>query len=186
MDADVFAAARAAIEATHDADPDGGERRYGERVLGWCERLRDRPDDVLRLAALAQHLERWAIPRADYPEGRKGYLDWRRAVQERQGHRLAGILAGAGVEEADRLRAAELVAKKDRGDDGQLLEDAACLVFFEHEAEPFLAKKDYSEEKVLAIVRKTWAKMSEAARRTALAEAELSPAVRTLTEKAIG
>ena len=54
--------------------------------------------------------------------------------------------------------------------DTQLLEDIADLVFIEHYMLGFAGKKpDYSEEKWLDIVRKTWKKMSPAAHEFALA-----------------
>ena len=52
----------------------------------------------------------------------------------------------------------------------QLLEDVTDLVFIEHYMLEFAGHKpDYSEEKWLDIVRKTWKKMSERAREFALA-----------------
>ncbi len=46
----------------------------------------------------------------------------------------------------------------------QAMEDVADLVFIEHYMTAFAAKKaDYSEEKWLVIIRKTWKKMSDQA-----------------------
>jgi hypothetical protein len=174
---DLVARAAAAIDEAHAADPErtGGrpaELVYGERVAAWAARLVPVPGAALRLAARAQHLERWAIPRASFPAGRAGYFRWRKAVQERQGRRAREILAGAGCDAALAGRVAALVAKAvPPGDaEGQALEDAACLVFLEAELARFAAAHaDYPRAKLVDILRKTWAKMSPRARELAAA-----------------
>jgi len=58
----------------------------------------------------------------------------------------------------------------------------ACLVFLEHYALDFAGK--HSKEQVVAIVQKTWAKMSPEGHEAALGLA-LPPAVRALVEEAL-
>jgi tRNAThr (cytosine32-N3)-methyltransferase len=68
-------------------------------------------------------------------------------------------------------RIGQLVAKAAaKGDaEGQALEDAACLVFLEHELVGFAAAHpDYTREKFIDIIRKTWRKMSPRAHELAL------------------
>ena len=74
--------------------------------------------------------------------------------------------AGYSAEEAGRVAA--LVRKEGLKSDSetQVLEDVACLVFLDDQFEEF--KKGYEEEKILVILRKTWAKMSEEGRNLAL------------------
>ena len=72
----------------------------GRLAEAWVARLDPEASDALRLAARAHHLRRWALPRSDYPEGRAGYLRWRRAQRERHARDLAAILDGAGVDES--------------------------------------------------------------------------------------
>jgi hypothetical protein len=48
----------------------------------------------------------------------------------------------------------------------QVLEDVACLVFLEDQLEGF--QEGYEEEKVIGILRRTWAKMSDRGRELAL------------------
>jgi len=169
VEPDTLTRALAAIDAAHAADARRADGRpaelvYAERVSGWAERLAGgAPPPALRLAARAQHLERWAIPRADYPLGRGGYFRWRKAVQRRQGTRATEILRAAGCDDATVARVAALVAKATPADDpeGGLLEDAACLVFLETELAGFAhAHRDYTEQKMVDILRKTWARMS--------------------------
>ena len=166
--------ARAAIEAAHAGDPehDGGrpaEAAYADRIEAWIERLMDGPSLALRLAARGQHLERWAIPRGDYPPGRGGYLRWRGAVHQHQGRRMRELLAQAGAEAELASRVAALVGKTTARDDveAQALEDAACLVFLETELPAF--QRQHERPKVVEILQKTWRKMSPRGRELALA-----------------
>jgi hypothetical protein len=155
----------AAIDDAHRADPrtiDGApyEIVYADWLVGWVRRLVAAPSDALLLAARAQHLERWVIPRDSYPEGRSGYLRWRVDVHRRQGDAVRTLMDAAQCPPEATARVAMLVAKlAPRGDsDAQALEDAACLVFLEHELATFM--NDYPREKTIDILRKTWRKMS--------------------------
>lgn len=187
---DAITKARAAIDAAHAADPrakgDGaGERLYADRVEGWIRRLAGAPSEALLLAARAQHLERWAIPRTEYPEGRGGYLRWRSAVHRRQGERVREILATAGCAEDVTARVGTLVAKAAPRDDAdaQALEDAACLVFLEHELTDFA--RQHPRDKTIAVLRKTWKKMSPAGQDAALG-LPLAAEAKTLVQEALG
>jgi len=161
--------ARGALDAAHRADPEGfsGELRYVDCVQGWIGRLVAAPSPALQLAARAQHLERWAIPRSEYPEGRGGYLRWRAAVHERQGQRARRILVDAGCDTVIADRVAALVSKKVPREDpeAQALEDAACLVFLETEFADFA--RQHPRAKTIDVLRKTWRKMSGAGREAA-------------------
>ncbi|MBA3847019.1 MAG: DUF4202 domain-containing protein [Planctomycetes bacterium] len=184
--------ARELIDQVHATDPErvagrAGEAVYAERLEAWIRRLVAAPSEVLLLAARCQHLERWAIPREQYPQDRAGYLRWRRAVHVRQGDRARDLLTEAGCDWAEATRVGSLVAKNVpmTDADAQALEDAACLVFLAHELDGFVAEHpDYSRDKWLAILRKTWGKMSEVGRAQALA-LELPPAYRDLLKAAI-
>ncbi len=192
-DTPAIAAALNAIDRAHAADPTvvGGVPReitYAERIGSWIARLVTAPSDALILAARAQHLERWAIPRADYPMDRAGYHRWRRAVQLRQGERAAAIASASGVDAATAARFAALVSKSvlARDPEAQALEDAACLVFLAHELEAFAVEHaDYSRERMIGILRKSWSKMSAQARALA-ATIQLPPALAPLVREAIG
>jgi len=171
-----FAAARAAIDAVHAEDPerrDGcpAESAYADAVESWLLRLRPEADPVLRLAARAQHLQRWSLPRSDYPMDRVGYHRWRTEQYRRQGALARRLCVEAGLAEPDAVRVEALVAKKLLTQpDGQALEDAACLVFLEREISGFAAgHADYPPEKYVDILRKTMRKMSPSARSAALA-----------------
>src|SRR4030095_10120547 len=85
----------------------------------------------LQIAARGQHIERWTSPRKSYPEGRAGYLTWRRDLKEFHARRVAAIMAAAGYDESDIARAGALVRKEKLKLDpeAQMLEDVVCVVF---------------------------------------------------------
>jgi hypothetical protein len=194
MPDDRFARASALFDELNAADPvreieNGRERPrlllQAERLSGWVARLEPSASEALRLAARCQHLERWKIPRTDFPEGRVGYLRWRTTLGQFHAARAAEVLRGVGYEE-------ELVAKVDRivrkqgitsEPDTQTMEDALCLVFLEHELDAFM-KKYPDEDKAIDILRKTWGKMSERGHQAALA-LPLGDAAKALVGRAL-
>ncbi len=188
-----YARARAAIDAAHAADPkraaDGraAELVYGERIEAWVVKLAPDASEILRLAARCQHLERWTTPRDTYPMDKVGYHAWRRGLYVKQAERAREILLASGVAEAEAVEVATWVSKTGlKTNPGtQALEDAACLVFLENEIADFAASHaDYTEEKFIDILRKTWRKMSPAAQAAALA-LDLPAPIAALVRRAV-
>jgi uncharacterized protein DUF4202 len=171
--------ALAAIDAANAGDPHTiivrGQRRakeqaHAELVSEWIAVLAPDGSEALQLAGRAHHLRRWAIPRADYPEGREGYLRWRRALHDFHAEQAAAILAEHGYDAALIRRVSDLLHKRGlaRGEpDAQVLEDALCLVFLETQYREIAER--LSEEKLLDVTAKTLRKMSERAVELALA-----------------
>ncbi len=130
-----YARARDLIDAAHAADParaaDGrpAELVYAERVEAWVVRLIPATPPLLRLAARCQHLERWSVPRASFPEGKVAYLNWRKSLYAKQAARAKELLLAAGVSAAEADEAATWVSKTGlKTNPGtQALEDAAVL-----------------------------------------------------------
>jgi tRNAThr (cytosine32-N3)-methyltransferase len=186
--------ARALIDEAHAADPrrtaDGKaeELVYADRMEAWVAKLVPNGPAVLRLAARCQHLERWSVPRTDYPEGKVGYLMWRRFLYTKQADRAQELLLKAGVSEAEAAEVATWVSKTGLKINAgtQALEDAACLVFLENEIADFAQEHaDYPREKFVDIIRKTWKKMSPAAQAEAL-KLELPAGIAALVGEAVG
>jgi tRNAThr (cytosine32-N3)-methyltransferase len=191
---DAYAKARELIDAAHSADPksaaDGkpAELVYADRMEAWVVRAVSDPTPLLRLAARCQHLERWQVPRATFPEGKVGYLNWRRSLYAKQAARAAELLRQAGVSSHEADEAAAWIAKSGlKSNPGsQALEDAACLVFLENEIEDFAAQHaEYPAEKFVDIIKKTWRKMSPAAQQAAL-NLSLRPDIAGLVKAAVG
>jgi hypothetical protein len=156
-----------AIDRANREDPAGHELPYSERMVGWVGSLAPRATPVLLLAARAQHIRRWTIPRAGFPEGRSGYLKWRETLKKFHAETLAEIMKEAGYDGLSIEKARQILLRKNQSPDpeGQTLEDAACLVFLQFEFAAFSAKT--APEKVVEILQKTWLKMSPAARKAA-------------------
>lgn len=167
-----------AIDALHAQDPrsarqaDGTalpqELAYAERMTHWLFELKSDPSELLQLAVRAQHLQRWKVPRGDYPEGRVGYLTWRRDQGLRAGDTAATLMREAGFDDESAQRVADMIAKKGLGRDPevQTLEDCACLVFLENYFADFSRKVEHDH--MVRIVQKTWRKMSPQAHALAL------------------
>lgn len=139
----------------------------GRMADGWLDRLTDSPGDALRLAARAHHLRRWVVPRSSYPEGRAGYLRWRRDQKLRHAEELGVILADAAVEPAVAERAAVIVTKAGLGTDPevQVLEDAVCLTFLRTQLSSTADRLD--DDHIVRVIAKTLSKMSGRARELA-------------------
>jgi hypothetical protein len=176
----------ARIDAVNAKDPHTKEVLYPRRMSGWLERLRPDASPALMIAARAQHLERWTIPRDRFPAGRSGYLRWRTALGTHHAERTAGLMRDTGFDGETIAAVATLLRKEGLAratpdSDVQALEDCACLVFLEHYLGPFADK--HPPAKVADILARTWRKMSPAARAAAL-DVEFSPAVSALLSAA--
>ncbi len=193
MESARFAAAIAAFDTANAEDPsqdsvDGVSRPHelvqAERLSAWVERLEPNASEALRLAARCQHIRRWTIPRSEYPEGRVGYLQWRRRLGSMHADSAAAILQGVGYDAAviEQVRRINTKHGLKSNRDAQTMEDALCLSFLEHEAAAFADK--HPPEKVIDVLKKTWKKMSPRGRAAAIALA-LPAAVRQLVERAL-
>jgi hypothetical protein len=182
-----------ALDALHAEDPrrvevDGEslpmELWHGRRMSDWLETLHEAPDELVQLAVRGQHLQRWQVPRGEYPEGRVGYLTWRRDQGKRAGETTAALMieAGYSAEEADKV--ARMIRKQGLGrDEGtQAVEDCACLVFLENYFGDF--SKQIDHDHLIRIVQMTWKKMSPRAHELALG-LPMSGEARALVEEAL-
>lgn len=145
------------------------ELLYGRRMSATLAMFAPEADDAVKLAARAQHVQRWKIPRSDFPMDRKGYLAWRQKLYGMHAELAGEILREVGYDDATITRVGTLLRKKGlkTDPDVQLLEDVICLVFLEHYFADFSVKHD--DAKVIDILRKTWAKMSPRGHEAALA-----------------
>src|SRR6267142_1572607 len=147
------------IEADGQAEP--AELVYGRRMSATLARMAPDASEPLQIATRGQHIERWRLARKSYPEGRAGYLRWRKDAKELHARRLGDIMAesGYGAGDIDRVGALVRKEKLKLDPEAQLLEDVVCVVFLEHYLPPFMAKTDPA--KLPGILAKTWKKMSD-------------------------
>lgn len=171
MNRSAFEAAVAAIDAANADDPnsvvvDGVERpkeqAHAELMTEWVRRLDPEATDEQLLAARAHHLRRWALPRAEYPEGRAGYLRWRTELSKRHAAEVGEILAAHGYDGASVERVQQIIRKQGLATDPavQVHEDALCLVFLDTQLDPTIDR--LGRDKVVDVVAKTVRKMSPA------------------------
>ena len=185
--------ALAAIDAANADDPHtidvGGVTRpkelaHAELMTAWIERLVESPTDAQRLAARAHHLRRWVSPRDSYPEGRAGYLRWRKDQARRQADEVADILGRCGYDQATVDRVQAIITKTGLKTDPEVQahEDALCLVFLQTQLLDLA--EQLGPEKAVDVLAKTVKKMTPRGRSEAL-ELDLSPAVRAALEQAL-
>jgi len=161
---------------------------YAERLSAMLARIAPDSSEALRLAARCQHLQRWKIPRANYPMTQAGYFEWRARLRDFHVDLASTILADAGYDDAAIARVNALTRKEAlRTDaDAQALEDAVALVFLESELADFVARHpDYDEAKLAGILTKTAKKMSAQGREAALTTIALPAALAPLVRSAM-
>ena len=153
-------------------------------VTDWVRRLTPDPGEALLLAARAHHLRRWTLPRSSHPEGRVGYLRWRRELQDQHAREVAEILDGVGYDRTTIGRVQDIICKRGLGTDPdvQVLEDALCLVFIETQLHALAARVE--PEKMAGIVAKTTGKMSPRALELVM-ELAIGPDERALLERIV-
>ena len=172
-----FQNASARIDAENAQDPNSEifqSKSYPKELLysnRMYERLLDFQPNAskeVKIAAKAQHICRWKMPRESYPMDRVGYLKWREDLKKFHAKTTASILQDCGYNQEFIDRVSFLIEKKllKKDAETQLLEDVICLVFLEYYLEPFVEKHD--TEKLKNIILKTWNKMSEKGHQEAL------------------
>ncbi|MBU0751894.1 MAG: DUF4202 domain-containing protein [Gammaproteobacteria bacterium] len=164
------------FDAANAEDPnqDQGQPKellYARRMTEMIGRFAPEAPEAVQLAVRAQHIQRWKVPRNSYPMDRNGYLQWRTGLYKFHAETAGSLLEQAGYDQATIDRVKTAVGKKGLkvNAETQMLEDVTDLVFIEHYMLGFAGQHaDYTEEKWLEIIRKTWKKMSDDARAFAL------------------
>lgn len=193
-DAARYATAVAAIDSANAEDPTVVEVRgesaplalvHGRLAAEWMQRLVPEASEALLLAARAHHLRRWVVPRSSYPEGRPGYLRWRRDQKDRHATEVADILLAVGYDEATIHQVQTLVRRQrlDAGSGTQAVEDAACLVFLETQL--IDVSEQLERDHLIEVVQKTARKMSPEGL-ALVAEVPLSDEASAILAEALG
>lgn len=133
----------------------------------WVVRLKPDASEALLLASRCQHLGRWEIPRNVYPEGRTGYLSWRRELARYHAQRAAEILRNLGYEETiiDQVQTILLKRGIKQVAEVQVMENALCLVFLQFQYESF---RQANQRKIVEVLRKSLLKMDASGHQHAL------------------
>lgn len=157
---------------------------YSQRMQYRLKQFMPNASENLQIAAYCQHVQRWAIPRSDYPMNRSGYKQWRTELGKFHADTTAQVMQELNYDEVSIERVKYLLQKKGlkRDPETQALEDVICLVFLEYYLEDFANK--HEEDKIISIIQKTWNKMSEQGHNAAL-KLSLPQHLLTLVEKAL-
>ncbi len=194
---DRFAEAIRRIDVANSHDPrrekwhgfdHPAELLYAQRMTDWLIHLEPGASEALRIAARAQHIRRWEIPRSSFPMDRTGYLRWRTTLYEFHADVAAAILREVAYDEATIAHVRDLLMKKRLKADPEMqtLEDVICLVFLQYEFADFHKQHAGDEPKVLNILQRTWKKMSADGHAAAvLLLPELPADARVVIEKAL-
>jgi hypothetical protein len=189
-----FNRAIALFDAANAEDPNSVEGRpkellYAERMSEMLGRFAPDAPEAVRLACRAQHICRWKIPRKDYPMTPEGYQHWRTTLYKFHAETAGALMREAGYDDEMIERVKKAVGKRGLkvNPDTQMMEDVVDLVFIEHYMTAFAAQHpEYSEDKWLDIIRKTWKKMSDAGHAYALSgKLKLPEALTPLIVKAV-
>ncbi|MDT0686497.1 DUF4202 domain-containing protein [Autumnicola psychrophila] len=165
------------------------ELLYSERMTKQLLEFEPEASEELQIAARAQHICRWQTPRDEYPMNRVGYLNWRNDLKKKHAAITGEILEEVGYNQDFINRVAFLIQKKKikKDEETQTLEDVICLVFLQYYLADFEAKlkDDSKDDKMVDIIKKTWAKMStkghEAALKLALPDETAALVTRALS-----
>ncbi|MGF1636555.1 MAG: DUF4202 domain-containing protein [Cyclobacteriaceae bacterium] len=160
------------------------ELLYSQRMTEVLAQFCPEASETLQIAARAQHIKRWSIPRETYSMDRKGYLQWRTQLKIFHAELAAGILKKFGYDAGDIQKVEDLINKKRLKTDPevQTLEDVICIVFLRYYFDDFIAKHANEEEKIIDIVQKIWKKMSEKGHEAALAMPHSEKALSLVTK----
>lgn len=175
-----YQAVSAEINAANADDPrtivvDGIERPYevvySERMLQRLTVMYPEASELLRIAALGQHIRRFDIPRTQFAAGRDGYNAWRRACREHHARLLNDIMSRHGYDRREIEHVAKLVKKEQlkKDKESQALENVVDVVFLDHYFDEFYGKYSYDDAKIIDIIGKTLRKMSPKGHQAALA-----------------
>ncbi len=177
------------FDAANAADPHHKELLYAQRMSEMLERFDPEAPEAVKLAVRAQHIERWKIPRSNYPMNRQGYIQWRTGLYTYHAEIAGRLMKEAGYDDTTIARVQAAIGKRGLkvNPDTQLLEDTVGLVFLENYITGFVAEHpEYDEAKWIGIIRKTWHKMSDRAHEFALAgKIRLPEALTPLILKAV-
>lgn len=144
------------------------EYLYSVRASEILEKYWPDANELLKIAVRGHHIKRWSIARSEFAMDRKGYLQWRTRLKILHGDLLEGIMStnGYAAEAIQQVKQMVMKNKLKTDEDTQTLEDVICLTFLEFYLEDFTQKHD--RNKIISIIQKTWAKMSDKAHELAL------------------
>jgi hypothetical protein len=168
--------AYALFDAHNQQDPTvftWGNRTYPKEFFlsqclhQWVQQLDPNASEALLLASRCQHIGRWEIPRKSFPEGRIGYLSWRKALMRHHAQLAATYLTNLGYASPVIAAVEAIVMKRNLKQDAdvQTMENALCLVFLQYQYADFYPG---NADKIVDVLHKSLLKMDALGHRFAL------------------
>lgn len=148
------------------------ETVYAERMWEELGDLYHEAGEHLHIAARAQHIRRWAIPRANYPEGCERYNNRRTTLRAMHADTVGALMREAGYSDDDAAKVGSYLRREQlkKDPDSQALENVVDVVFLTYYWDEFIGKyAHYDDDKLVDIVGKTLRKMSSTGYKAALA-----------------
>jgi hypothetical protein len=118
-----------------------------------------------------------------------GYMQWRSNLKNHHAEVASKVMQEQNYDAETIQQVTSLLQKKNlrTNADTQTLEDVIVLAFLEHDLDAFVVKySDYSEEKLLTILRKSYMKMSDEGRAAALTLITIPEHLVPVVLKAVG
>lgn len=182
----------AAVDAANAEDPRvgdvGGDRipaelLYAQRMSARLALLYPNASETLKIAARAQHLRRWTMPRSEYPDGKAGYHAWRIACRRMHAETVGRFMADQGYDQSVIDQVGKLIRKEElKSDpDSQRLQNVVGVVFIEHYLDAFAGS--HADDKLVGILKKTARKM-DAEGIAAISALHLAPRLKALLVEA--
>src|SRR5471032_1443569 len=116
-----FESAMALFDATNTKDPNTEsaegtqwpkELLYAQRMSAMLARFAPNASEAVNLACRAQHIERWKIPRLDYPMTREGYQQWRTTLYQVHAETAGRLMQDAGYDADIIERVKKIIGKR--------------------------------------------------------------------------
>ncbi|TDH27357.1 DUF4202 domain-containing protein [Segetibacter sp. 3557_3] len=133
---------------------------YALKLYEWVTSLEPSAGESLLLASRSQHIGRWKTPRSVYPDGKAGYLNWRKDLARFHASTAGELMQQAGYQKPEIEPVKHIILKEDLRYDRevQVMENALCLVFLQYQFADFLQK--HEDDKIVHILKRTWKKMT--------------------------
>ncbi len=171
-----------------EGKPQAKELVYALRMSLMLDKYAPDASEALKLAARCQHIQRWKKPRSDYPMTKPGYMQWRGNLKQFHAEVATKILTEQNYDRATILKVSGLLKKENLQSDAdtQTLEDVIVMVFLAYDLDNFVQKhNDYTEKKLMIILRKSYLKMTAKGRKAVLTLINPPAHLQSILQKAI-
>ena len=102
------------------------ELLYAQRMTEMIGRFAPDASEVAQLAVRAQHIQRWTVPRSNYPLGKPGYFAWRTGLYRFHAETAGALMQQAGYDAAMIEQVKAAVGKQGIKDQSRYADAGRC------------------------------------------------------------